>query len=262
MGAAHCCQVATCKPVSNSPIQDAAVPSKICDAKSETQAPGALKPIMKQTEWMQIRNVQNFRKFIHEQFRSPGEAWDSIMAGVWLGGGRLQQDLFAKRMVDLGFDGDALGIFGVMDEDGKGLTREQFIKIMTGRGSAFTSGGSPVPAAPKDGGVFNKTASENMSSVASEPVISEGRGHSKGRGHSGARETSPKCSKRDNSPKESKKNGNASLSPKDSRRFSDSSIASVHSRKEISGSSESLSTAGSTPSFKVKRVSFAEPAFT
>merc|ERR1719331_811611 len=119
------------------------------------------------------------------------------MTGTWLGGGRLQQDLFAKRMVELGFDGDALSIFGVMDEDGKGLSRNQFITIMTGRGSAFTSIGSQVtigPAKGKEGGFSNTNSSESIDGIASEHATS------KFRGHSGARENSPKCSKRDISP--------------------------------------------------------------
>lgn len=163
-------------------------------------------------------------------------------------------------------------IFTVIDDGSGGLTKEQFIKLMTGRGSAFLSIVEQAVRAEKDkkneGGnseieINKKISTQKLEEVTplSSPkerksIDSSGSftaAYNKKRGDSSKRETSPKQSKGDTSPKESR-NGSKSTSPKptrrdtspkESRRGSNASVAS--SRRGSNASVASASTTASTP---------------
>lgn len=168
-----------------------------------------------------MNNLKEFRSWLKRHFKSPAEAWEVIAADV-PEDGLLQQDLFVKKMKELGFEGNAGALFKVIDEDGTGVTLQQFKQILSSqkKGNSFmelveqavankdkfqdgAEDAAVAPLGPPRRG--SKEASGRGASKEQEgrPSIDGGDRSSspRERSRSQKRDSSPKPSKRDSSPK-------------------------------------------------------------
>jgi hypothetical protein len=230
---------------------------------------------MKDAVQKHMNNLKDFRTFLKKHFKSPAEAWDVIAADVGEDG-LLQHDVFCKKVKELGFEGNAEGIFKVIDENGTGITKQQLKQTLTAqkKGNAFLDLVEQAVANKddlkgEDGNEKRKSSKEESGSGSGRKESKEGKETKElkasspregGRGRTSKRESSPKASKRESSPK-----GRAS-SPKGSERnqrrrasegdapaelpFGRTSSTSAQPqavRGNSKGSLASMSTAASTP---------------
>eukprot|EP00746_Dinoflagellata_sp_MGD_P022951 gnl/MRDRNA2_/MRDRNA2_153752_c0_seq1.p1 gnl/MRDRNA2_/MRDRNA2_153752_c0~~gnl/MRDRNA2_/MRDRNA2_153752_c0_seq1.p1 ORF type:complete len:335 (+),score=76.72 gnl/MRDRNA2_/MRDRNA2_153752_c0_seq1:133-1005(+) len=233
---------------------------------------------MKDAVQKHMNNLKEFRTFLKKHFKSPAEAFDIIAADA--ADGILQQDVFVKKVKELGFSGNADALFGVINENGKGVSKDQFKQILTAqrKGNAFldlveqaVQNKEEIKGKEeKEQKRASKEASGQRTSFSEKEKedIDKDRPKSssprESRGRSKVRDSSPKASKRDSSPKPSGKDRASSPKgervprrksegdlPADAAFGRTNSVSGQPGRDALRGNSKgslaSMSTAASTP---------------